>query len=257
MDTGLHSLVAIARFHQLPAEPAQLAHQFGSPGQVFTDNELLLAAKALTLKAKSLKVSDTKLANTTLPAIAKRNDGTYFILARLSAEQPKRESSGKASPVVTGALIHDLRDSAPQTISFEDLKQIWSGDLIVVTRRQGLADGLQQKFDISWFIPSLVKYRKLFTEVLIASFFLQMFALVTPLFFQVVMDKVLVHRGFTTLDVLAAGFFIVVVFEALLGGIRNYVFSHTTNRVDVELGSRLFHHSMALPLAYFKRISAR
>lgn len=63
------------------------------------------------------------------------------------------------------------------------------------------------------------------------------------------MDKVLVHRGFTTLDVL--GFF-VVVFESLLGGIRNYVFSHTTNRVDLELGSRLFHHLMALPLAYFE-----
>ncbi len=104
----------------------------------------------------------------------------------------------------------------------------------------------------SWFIPSLIKYRKLFIEVLIASFFLQLFALVTPLFFQVVMDKVLVHRGFTTLDVLAMGFFVIVIFEAFPGGFRNYLFSHTTNRVDVELGSRLFSYFLALPLAYFE-----
>src|SRR5690606_29149867 len=129
--------------------------------------------------------------------------------------------------------------------------EIWSGELIVLTRRHGLSESLQQKFDITWFIPSLVKYRKLFGEVLLASFFLQLFALVTPLFFQVVMDKVLVHRGFTTLDVLAVGFFAVAVFEAILGGLRNYLFSHTTNRVDVELGARLYHHLIGLPLAYF------
>ena len=149
-------------------------------------------------------------------------------------------------------MIHDLRESAPQSISLEAFEQLWTGELIALTRRVGLGESLQQKFDISWFIPSLIKYRRLFTEVLIVSFFLQLFALVTPLFFQVVMDKVLVHRGFTTLDVLAVGFFIVVVFEAVLGGIRNYTFSHTTNRVDVELGSRLFNHLVNLPLAYFE-----
>lgn len=149
-------------------------------------------------------------------------------------------------------LIHDLNQDAPQKISVLELKQRWSGELIALVRRQGFGESLQQKFDISWFIPSLVKYRKLFAEVLIASFFLQLFALVIPLFFQVVMDKVLVHRGFTTLDVLAVGFFVVVVFEAIVGGIRNYTFSHTTNRVDVELGSRLFQHLLNLPLSYFE-----
>ncbi|MEE4252129.1 MAG: type I secretion system permease/ATPase, partial [Alcanivoracaceae bacterium] len=107
------------------------------------------------------------------------------------------------------------------------------------------------KFNLNWFLPSLVKYRKLFSEVLIASFFLQLFALVTPLFFQVVMDKVLVHRGFTTLNVLAMGFVVIVVFEAVIGGMRNYLLSHTSNRIDVELGARLFSHLAKLPMAYF------
>ena len=108
------------------------------------------------------------------------------------------------------------------------------------------------KFDFSWFIPSLIKHRKLLGEVLLVSFMLQLFALVSPLFFQVVMDKVLVHRGMTTLDVLVIGLVVVVVFESLLNGLRTYVFSHTTSRIDVELGARLFRHLVQLPLAYFQ-----
>jgi len=264
MDTGLHSLVAIARLYQLPAEPDQLTHEFCEPGSSFSDTHILQAAKALTLKAKILSLSTHTLKSGVLPAIAKHKDGSYFIIARLAEKTPdtnlqeednlasKNKSKNASQQEYAGALIHDLREEAPRSISLTELDEIWSGDIIALVRRQSLGDSLQKHFDISWFIPSLIKYRKLFGEVLIASFFLQLFALVTPLFFQVVMDKVLVHRGFTTLDVLAVGFFVVVVFEALLGGIRNYTFSHTTNRVDVELGSRLYNHLMALPLSYFE-----
>lgn len=253
MDTGLNCLVAIARFHQLPAEPDQLAHEFAKPAESFSDTELLLAAKSLTLKAKHLSLTPSDLKNALLPAIAKAKDGSYFIIARVSSDDLTEANAdiGQKSAEPT-LLIHDLREEAPRTVSASEFDEVWSGELIALTRRHGLAESLQQKFDISWFIPSLVKYRKLFTEVIVVSFFLQVFALVTPLFFQVVMDKVLVHRGFTTLDVLAVGFAVVVVFEALLGGIRNYIFSHTTNRVDVELGSRLYNHLMSLPLAYFE-----
>ncbi|EPJ48890.1 MAG: ABC-type bacteriocin/lantibiotic exporter peptidase domain protein [Osedax symbiont Rs1] len=249
MDTGLNTLVAIAKFHQIAAEPEQLLHQFGVAGESFTDTELLQAAKALTLRAKLIKPAIPDLKNDILPAISKTKDGSYFILARVSSAVAKTESTD-ATP--RRMLIHDLRQSKPTAVTEEQFLDLWSGEIILITRRVGLADSLQQKFDISWFIPSLIKYRKLFFEVIVASFFIQLFALVTPLFFQVVMDKVLVHRGFTTLDVLAVGFFVVVVFEAFLGGFRNYLFSHTTNRVDVALGSRLFKHLMALPMSYFE-----
>ncbi|MCB2261715.1 MAG: type I secretion system permease/ATPase [Candidatus Thiosymbion ectosymbiont of Robbea hypermnestra] len=247
MDTGLYSLVTIARFHQVPADSEQLAHQFGEPGKSFSDTNLLLAAKALTLKAKRVSPRLATINDDVLPAIAKAADGNYFILARVATESGDTPSDSSPS-----FLIQDPREQSPRSVSLAQFEQLWSGELILLTRRQGLGDTLQQRFDISWFIPSLVKYRKLFGEVLIASFFLQLFALVTPLFFQVVMDKVLVHRGFTTLDVLAIGFFVIVVFEAFLGGFRNYLFSHTANRVDVELGSRLFSHLLGLPLAYFE-----
>ena len=96
------------------------------------------------------------------------------------------------------------------------------------------------------------KYRGLLGEVLLASFFLQLFALVSPLFFQVVIDKVLVHRSMSTLDVLVIGLVAIAVFETMLGILRTYLFSHTTNRIDVELGARLFRHLLALPIAYFQ-----
>ena len=127
----------------------------------------------------------------------------------------------------------------------------WTGELILITSRASLVGDLA-KFDFSWFIPSLVKYRRLLGEVLVVSLFLQLFALVSPLFFQVVMDKVLVHRGMTTLDVLVIGLVVVVLFESVLTALRTYVFSHTTSRIDVELGARLFRHLLQLPLAYFQ-----
>lgn len=231
MDTGLHALVAMAGFHQLPAEPDQLAHQFSESGESFSDPQLLQAAKALTLKAKQLTPGIDALSNAMLPAIANARDGSYFIVARLSDNEASSDVQVSATGV--GVLIHDLRETAPRSMSLDEFETLWSGELIALTRRQGFGESLQQKFDISWYIPSLAKYRKLFGEVLIASFFLQLFALVMQLFFQVVMDKVLVHRGFTTLDVLAVGFFVVVVFEAFLGGFRNYLFSHTTMCISI------------------------
>jgi ATP-binding cassette, subfamily B, bacterial HlyB/CyaB len=130
------------------------------------------------------------------------------------------------------------------------LWQRWTGQVLVTTRRSQLA-GEDRKFDITWFIPAVVKFRRLFGEVLIATFFLQLFGLVSPLFFQVIIDKVLVHRGLTTLDVLVLGLILITIFEVILGGLRTYIFSHTTSRVDVELGARLFRHLMALPISYF------
>ncbi|MEW8139957.1 MAG: cysteine peptidase family C39 domain-containing protein, partial [Candidatus Thiodiazotropha endolucinida] len=106
MDTGLSTLIAIARFHQLPAEPEQIAHQFGKPGLPFTDSEMLQAAKALTLKTRRLKPSLADLDNSVLPAIAKLKDGSYVILARIAKADP----NGDRQPAETGVLVHDLRE---------------------------------------------------------------------------------------------------------------------------------------------------
>jgi len=235
-DTGLIGLAMLARFHGVAADPDQLAHDFKEPGRPFGTDQILLAAKTLGLKAKAVRTDWIRLERTPLPALAVDRDGRLFILARLDGDQ---------------ALIQDPRIERPQVLSQADFTARWSGELILFTSRASLAGDLA-RFDFTWFIPAVVKYRKLLGEVFAVSFALQLFALVTPLFFQVVMDKVLVHRGFTTLDVIAFGLLVVMVFEVMLSGLRSYVFAHTTSRIDVELGARLFRHLINLPLAYFQ-----
>ncbi len=248
IDKGCQSLVTLARLQQVPAEYSQLRHQFGIGEEPLSDNDLLRAGKALGFKTRKITSTPPELNGDILPAIAKDCDGSYFIIAQVSTPT---SSNPDDPPTESKALILDMDQSTPQQVSLSELEARWSGDLILLTKRGGIGESIRE-FDIRWFIPALVKYRKLFGEVLLASFFIQLFALITPLFFQVVMDKVLVHKGLTTLDVLALGFFVVVLFDAILGGIRNYVFSHTANRVDVELGARLYNHLMGLPLPYFE-----
>ena len=236
IDTGLACLIMLARFHALAVDPQQVAHEFKESGQFFGVTEILLAAKKLGLIAKNVKPSKERIATTPMPAIALAKDGTFFIVARMEGEK---------------ILIHDPKVERPEIIDQATFEARWSGEMLLFTSRASLAGELA-KFDFSWFVPAVVKYRKLLGEVLLVSFVLQLFALVTPLFFQVVMDKVLVHKGFTTLDVIATAFVAVVIFEVTLTTLRSYVFAHTTSRIDVELGAKLFRHLLNLPLAYFQ-----
>ncbi|MCL2658351.1 MAG: type I secretion system permease/ATPase [Betaproteobacteria bacterium] len=230
----------MARLHGVAADPNQLAHEFAVSGHAFGVAEILLAAKRLELQAKQVKTDAARLPRTPLPAIAigRGADGApeFFILARIEGEQ---------------VLIQSPAAGRPETLTLAEFAARWTGELILFTSRASLA-GEMSRFDFTWFVPAIVKYRKLLAEVLCVSFALQIFALITPLFFQVVMDKVLVHRGFTTLDVIAIGLGVVVVFEVVLTALRSYVFAHTTSRIDVELGARLFRHLLTLPLAYFQ-----
>lgn len=236
MDSGIASLVLLLRFFGMPGEPEQIRHQFGRPGEPSSAEDLLRAAKRLELKARLLNTKWDRLGKTPLPAIAEKKDGGFFIIGSFKDGE---------------VLAQDPAIGRPQTLTREALDEIWSGRLLLVSKRNKVL-GKGGSFDVTWFIPPVLKYKKLFAEVLIASFFLQLFALVTPLFFQVVVDKVLVHRGLTTLDVLVFGLIVVSVFEVILGALRTFVFSHTTNRIDVELGAKLFNHLLSLPMSYFQ-----
>lgn len=235
-DTGLSCLVLLCRFFGLPADAAQLRHEFGRSGSSFGSQEILLAARHLGFKTGQILSTWERLAQTPLPCIAATGDGRFFLLAKVDQEQ---------------VLIHDPEQAKPRVLSRAELEQTWSGALILVTRRAGLRPE-DRTFDFTWFIPALVKYRRLLGEVLVASFFIQLFALLTPLFFQVVVDKVLVHKGLTTLQVLGIGMLALALFEILLGGLRTYLFTHTCCRIDVGLGARMFRHLLRLPLAYFE-----
>lgn len=242
VDTGLHSLLMLARFHGVAADPEQLCHEFQIDSQPFDESTLLLAARKLGLQARAVNSKVARLDKIPLPALAQLHDGRYLVVAKC-AQNEKGD--------IIQVLVQSPDAGRPELLSLDEFSARWSGRLILVASRAALAGELR-KFDFSWFIPAVVKYRKLLSEVLLISLVLQLFALITPLFFQVVMDKVLVHRGFSTLDVIAVGLLVVVTFEVMLTALRSYVFAHTTSRIDVELGASLYRHLITLPLAYFQ-----
>ena len=229
----LEALVLLLRFHGISADPEQIRHRFGD---CFGVAEVLRCAKEIGLKARMYRSNWQRLIETPLPGIAVLRDGNCLILGKASEDK---------------VLVQDPLSPQPTLMSRAEFEAIWDGYIILIARRAGLVD-LSRRFDISWFLGAIHKYRYLLGEVLVASFFLQLFALVSPLFFQVVIDKVLVSQTLSTLDVLVIGLITISVFETILGILRTYLFAHTTNRIDVELGARLFRHLLALPISYFQ-----
>jgi len=239
-DAGLVCLTMLARYHGLSADPGQIAHRFAQAGRHLSLPDLLLAARHLGLHARVHAPAPDRLAHVPLPALAQDDQSRFFVVARV-------EGAGDGMRV----LVHAPLQGAPRWLPLAELREHWHGELVLFTSRVSLM-GQLTRFDFSWFVPAVVKYRRLLLEVLAVSLVLQLFALVTPLFFQVVMDKVLVHQSLSTLDVIAIGLLVVSIFEVVLGGLRSYVFSHTSSRIDVELGARMFRHLLALPMAYFQ-----
>ena len=235
-DVGLISLSIVARFHGKATNADHLRHELGLSAPACAE-DLLRAAKRIGLKARIAPFDLERAARGTipLPCIVELTDG-FGVLAKVE----------RAS-----ALFHDPSAGRAVVVSLEDLSKRLTGRALFVTSRVGLVSELA-RFDFTWFIPAIVRYRKLIVEALIASLVLQVFALLTPLFFQVIVDKVLVHKGLSTLTVIAIGLLGAVVFESTLSALRAYVFAHTTSRIDVELGARLFRHLLALPMAYFE-----
>ncbi|MDZ5641683.1 type I secretion system permease/ATPase [Enterobacter sp. A103] len=182
------------------------------------------------VKFVSHKMSVKKLNPDKLPLAYQTRQGAFVLLAKMSGEQ---------------VLIQQPSHDTPEVISLTELESQWQGHVIELK-------GCTGRFDITWFIPAFLKHRRLLGEVLLLSSILQLLALISPLFFQVIMDKVLVHHALSTLDVLVWALVIVGIFEVILKGLREYVFSHTANRIDVVLGGKLFSHVMGLPLAWFK-----
>jgi len=235
-DDGLLCLLIVAGLHGLSTDDARLRHEFGSA--IFTVPRLLFAAQSIGLKARRVIQNRDRWASAPLPAIALETGGGYCVVAGYD------ESDG-------GKILIYRPGTAPEFCALSTFSSTWTGELIYLTPLLGQSK-TSGRFDFTWFIPAVIKYRRLLSEVLVVSLVLQLIGLATPLFFQVVMDKVLVNHAASTLDVIACGLLCAIIFDASLSRIRSYVFSHTTSKLDVELGARLFRHLVALPVAYFQ-----
>ncbi|KEO89090.1 peptidase C39 [Erythrobacter longus] len=245
-DAALSSFVLLAQFLGQAADPAQIHHDRGQGDRPYTFDDLVRIAKKLDLIARRKTAALSDLSKQPLPALVRLNDGGCAVLLKI-------DTSGDA-----GVRYMVLRPDSerPEVWSEEQVLEQFElnggkVDLLLMTSREKIA-GEKRAFDISWFIPALVKYRRALRDVLVGSFFLQLVGLASPIFFQLVIDKVLVHQSMTTLEVLAIGLATVLVFETMLSALRNWLFAHTSNRVDAELSASLFKHLVALPLSYFE-----
>jgi len=236
LDTALSSFVLLLSFLDRSVDPEQLRHTLGKGSEAFTTDDLVRLAKQLDVRARKVNVRAGQLERMPLPAIAVFDGGEHLLLLQMAAEK---------------VLIFRAGEERPQTLQRAEFDRRFAGTLVLLTTRERVA-GSKRAFDVSWFIPALVRYRHILRDVLIASFFLQLLGLISPLFFQIVIDKVLVHKGLTTLEILAFGLTVVFTFDVAIGGLRTYLFAHTTSRVDAELGSKLFSHLTHLPLSYFQ-----
>lgn len=252
IDSGLVCLQILGAFHQVQVDEATLRHDFAAYLEVGADGAysfgveaILLSAKSLGLTARLVRQDSERLDKAPWPAIGRHKDGRFFVIAKYDAGV--NPGTGESSP----RILIQHAGQPPSVLSKSDLLDQWTGDVIFFTSPVSFSGALA-KFDFTWFIPAIVKYRRLLGEILIVSLVLQLIGLVTPLFFQVVMDKVLTNHAMKTLNVIAIGLITSYIFEALLTGIRSWMFAHTSSKIDVELGARLFRHLLALPMAYFQ-----
>lgn len=241
VDASLGILQLFAQLHGVSTDRRQLADQFVPSGGLFGAADLLMALSGLGFEAHREEGRLGKLARAALPVLAEDNAGGFMLVGRIDADT---------------VLIQTADSEQPERLGRAQFEARWSGYWITAQRSNRDAGVTENdngaRFGLAWFWHALRKYRGLMGEVLLASLFVQVFSLVTPLVFQVVIDKVLTQRTLTTLDILVAALLGITVFETVLSGMRQYLFTHTTNRIDVELGAKLFRHLLRLPLAYFE-----
>lgn len=242
-DSGLQALCAIARFYRVPADAAQLRKGLALDETPATDRDIVRAAKMVGLKARIVtKVDMARLAAAPTPAIVRSRAGAYLVFAGRLPNGLYR--------------IVDSINRLDRMATLEEVADFIDPFLILVARRAFGAGVDPTLTGYRWVLPSIVRYKRPLAQVMLGSLFIQIFALIYPIFFQVVVDKVLTHRSYPTLLVLTAGIVIISAFDVILQYLRTYALSHTTSRIDVELGMRLYRHLLRLPISYFETRAA-
>ncbi len=235
MNSALIAFDVVARINQIDVDIRAIGREFSLQDQVAPE-ELLRIAKRYDFKAKLKQLSLDRLTKGyPLPAIAIGRDGQYTVLLKIDKEQEK-------------CLLFDTVEKKTVEMTCEEFAAEFSN--FIILRHKKINS--QVVFGFNWFLQEIIKFKRIIGEVLLGSFVVQLFGLVTPLFTQVILDKVIVHRSMTTLDVLAVAFLAVAVFELLLNIARNYIFIHTAHKLDAKLGAKLFKHLLALPFRYFE-----
>lgn len=238
INTGLISLDIVAKLNQTDIDMRSIVKNYGIESADISPEEIIRIAQdnGFKVKKKKISISELVISKYPTPAIIRKKTGEYLVLLAVKEAENR-------------AMILIPTEKAPISISIDELQKEIE-DYILVLKHKLISD--EVKFGFKWFFTEILKYKKIVGQVLLGSFVIQLFGLVTPLFTQVILDKVLVHRTLSTLNVLAFAFIFVSIFELLLNLARNYIFIHTTSKIDAKLGAKLFKHLFRLYYIYFE-----
>ena len=248
--TAIQCLAAIANHHGIDTTPEGLLHRYALDSGVPDRRRLLRIAKDIGLKAKlaTLSWKDLTRFGEAFPVICRLRNGNYVIL---TGYRETNDSDGGE------VAIYDPLASSHEFlyVGREKMEEVWAGEALLIKRKEALF-GERRHFDLKWFLPEIRIQSRAFRDVAIASIFLHAIALVTPIFFQIVVDKVLVHEGFTTLQVLGGGIVVALLFAAIIEYLRSYLLLNATSKIDVRVSTRTFGHLLKLPLGFFEHSAA-
>lgn len=248
-ETCLHCLVSVSRHHGIELAVERLRHTYALADGAIPHSLLLRMAREAGLRARFARLSWDKLAQLgrAYPALAGLVNGNWVVVIAVG-----KNAAGEDAIEVFDPLAERTE---PLVVTKAAFCANWSGDVLLL-KRSRVPDDAPRPFGFRWFIPELLRQKRLFAEVAVAALMLYALGLVVPLFFQLVIDKVLVHESFTTLYVLAIGVAIALVFDAVFTFLRRYLLLYATNKVDIRVATRTFAHLLGLPISFFERISA-
>jgi len=243
--TALRCLAAVARHHGIDLDVEHLAHEYGLPDTEVDTEVLMRVAHDNGLRCRKRHLAWEALSGLgdSFPLIARLANGNSVVFAGFRGGE-----AGAAEVVVLDPLA-----TSPNFlfITRDRLERLWTGETILVHRAYNLGDE-NRPFGLLWFVPELIRNRGDFTAVAVAALLLAAIGLITPIFFQLVIDKVLVHNSEATLRVLGLGVVLAILFEAAFKSLRGLILLGVTNRIDMRLTRRTFSHLMQLPLLFFE-----
>jgi subfamily B ATP-binding cassette protein HlyB/CyaB len=270
---------SLSRIFRIPFDPQLIRQQFPPP---YSRTALLNALQALEFKVGEwhLDAQNTaKLAHIPFPAVAFLCESSEteeapgeqaLVPAQGEGEQPPQaeEQPQTVHPVLLikadeeRVLFFRAGAEQPETILLPEFTRHFRTDILLVARKEKTPTDLdgqsgeqkeKEPFGFRWFIPELLKHKRVWRDVLIASLAIQLIGLVTPLFTQVIIDKVVVHQTQSTLIAIAVGLVMFMLFNSAMTWLRQYFVLHTGNRIDAVLGSHVFRHMLHLPIPYFEQ----
>jgi subfamily B ATP-binding cassette protein HlyB/CyaB len=246
-DSGIRALAAVARHYQMDWSLQRLTHQYAKEREP-TARELARIAATEGLKASTHKTNWKNLARLQklTPFLVRLDTGGYFVVLKVGEE-------------AGGNQIVLFNPKMPEANLFpvekEKFLAHWTGEIVLLKRPYKLLDE-NQRFGLSWFAPEFWKQRVLLRNVVIAALALHILALAVPIFFQIVIDRVLVYLSDATLIVVGSGVVLAIMFDAAFTWLRGYFILRTASRIDIRLARKTFRHLMSLPISFFDQSRA-